>query len=152
MKIHRCPHGNEENKKHKGIELKEFKSDKPVIFDTPKRMLVCNKAELLVDEYIDTVYAYIPGAEYPVKTGCNGFYRCAEIPEQPKPRWATDRELAKWLAQGNGDFRCVVENDGIRKIDFSYIEDMMPAMDCVVRKWNDKDWHKPSVEYLGLEY
>lgn len=138
--------------KYKGIELKEFTSDKPVVFDPPKKMFVCNKAELLGDANIEIVYAYIPGAEYPVKTGTNCFGRCAEIPEQPNPRRATDRELAKWLAQGNGQFTNVNAAYAWTELDvLKENEDRPCDPEWRIRKWDDDEWHEPTEDYMGLE-
>jgi hypothetical protein len=82
----------------------------------------------------------------------NGAYEyCAEIPEKPAPRMATNRELARWLAQGNGEvidsthyintyheyFRCLDKNEVHKTIQ--------------VRKWDDTEWHTPDVEYMGIE-
>lgn len=44
--------------KYKGIELEEFKIDKPVAFNRPKRMLVWNTDQGSPVE--DIVFAYIP--------------------------------------------------------------------------------------------
>ena len=87
--------------KYKGIELKEFESEKPVLFDPPKRMLVWNDCD---DEPSkDNVFAFIPKAKthFPVIGTDDSFEHCAEIPEVMCRR-ATNRELAKWLVQGNG--------------------------------------------------
>ena len=142
--------------KYNGIELKEFKSDKPVVFDQPKKMFVFDKAELLDNDYIDTVYAYIPDAEYPVKTGRNCFERCAEIPEipeEPKPRRATNLELAKWLSQGNGIYRltCLPASWGSELALRNDTSECAVNNDIQIRKWDDKEWHEPTADYMGLE-
>lgn len=64
----------------------------------------------------------------------------------------TNRELARWLAEGNGEYQ-------MRKGDqFScfnvYSYDAQDANEPTeipcVRKWNDSEWHEPTREYLGL--
>ena len=85
---------------YNGIELKEFTSDRPVTFDPPKKMLVW-------DEIMDTplevkVCSYMPAWRYPVGTSTQTFCHCAEIPEEPKPRRATNIELMKWLPHIRG--------------------------------------------------
>ena len=67
--------------KYKGKELKEFTSDKPVVFDSPKNMVVW-------DGYFQgrthkaMVLAYLPGRRLRV-IGTNGAYsHCADIPEE----------------------------------------------------------------------
>lgn len=136
--------------KYKGNELQEFTTDKPIVFDPPKKMFVCDTAELLSDCNIDYVYAYIPAAEYPVKTSRNCFSRCAEIPEDMKPRRATNRELAKWLAHGNGE--CKDARVGKVWLTYEYYanEEYDECSSYIkIRNWDD-EWHEPTVDYMGL--
>ena len=64
--------------KYKGIELKEFKSEKPVLFDPPKRMLVwdCNVETPTEAE----VLAFIPNRYRKVIEQTSVYIHCAEIP------------------------------------------------------------------------
>lgn len=74
----------------------------------------------------------------------------AEIPEEPKPRRATNRELAEWLAKGNGQKS---GNKGIACVSYSYghlADDCEIEKTVVVRKWEDNEWHEPTVDYMGL--
>ena len=122
--------------KYKGIELKEFESEKPVLFDPPKRMLMWNNCDSGPSEA--NVFAFIPNRRYPVIGIDNSFDHCAEIPEDSS-RLATVLQFAKWVATGNGLF-------------FDEIDENSPVSDSVlVRKRGDKEWHKPTREYLGLE-
>ena len=50
--------------KYKGIELKEFESEKPLLFDPPKLMLVWNDGNSEPSK--DNVFAFIPNRCYPV--------------------------------------------------------------------------------------
>ena len=135
--------------KYKGIELKEFTSEKPVIFDQPKRMLVWD-----YDDETPTkkdVLAFIPNRCYPVIATDDNLDHCAEIPEVMCRR-ATNRELAKWLALGNGQYRV---SGGIRiwtehPYDIGHDDDTCSKF-IKVCKWCDKEWHEPTREYLGLE-
>ena len=134
--------------KYKGIELKEFESEKPVLFDPPKRMLVW--------DYVDgtpiekDVIAFIPNRYHKVIEQTSLYIHCAEIPEVVCRR-ATNRELAKWLVLGNGQYQV---SGG--RIWTEHIYDLgHDDEDCLrgilVRKWCDKEWHEPTLEYLGLE-
>ncbi len=126
--------------KHNGIELKEFTSDRPVVFDPPRDMLVWDSG--YSEALARLVHAYVPVRHWPVIAEDNNWTHCAEIPEQPKPRRATNRELAKWLAQGNGE-RVFVDD---------HRSDNLPVSECVrVRKWDDEEWHEPTADYMGLE-
>lgn len=72
-------------------------------------------------------------------------------PEESKP--VTNRELARWLAQGNGEYY-EYDCDGWeshRCIEYQYEQDNLPVSKVMVRKWEDEEWHNPTREYLGLE-
>ena len=65
--------------KYKGIELNEFTSDKPVLFDPPKLMLVWN--DCYNEPLEDSVFAFIPKTHFRVIGTDYNFDYCAEIPE-----------------------------------------------------------------------
>ena len=144
---------------YKGIELKEV--TKPQIFDPPKKMVVWNYNEghpVGVREL--PVIAILPRLQTHLSILCKdgGLERwatsCAEIPEEPKPRRATNRELARWLAQGNGEYTNLKSEFYDNFSSFSYREckkDMEVYENFEVRKWDDTEWHEPTVDYMGLE-
>lgn len=143
--------------KYKGIELNEFTSDTPIAFDPPREMFVWDNSNN--EPRKAEVYAYLPRRSPRVQ--CNDFewYHCAEIPEEPKSRRATNRELAKWLAQGKGEKKYTEEtepDDGcfFAGNDYNYdcSEADSPVDECfTIRKWDDEDWHEPTADYMGLE-
>lgn len=141
---------------YNGMELEEFTSDKPVIFDPPKKCIVwmnnlnCNCVELGT-AWIHDVVAYLPRKSCKVFTVNDMFEHCAIIPEKPAPRRATNIELTKWLARGNG----MVKNNNntifasmggynLEKLNNTCAEWVK------VRKWDDTEWHAPDVEYMGI--
>lgn len=71
-------------------------------------------------------------------------------PKKSKP--VTNRELARWLAKGNGEFtidelnRCCYEH----RYDPDN-EDEPVSAKFLIRKWEDSVWHEPTREYMGLE-
>lgn len=138
--------------KYNGIEFTEFKSDKPVAFNPPKQMLVWNFGSEPVKSDV-CVYAYLPDHAWPVKCSDMSWRHCAEIPDAPKPRRATNRELARWLAQGNGLYK----NRHVRGQSYSDIGSNEFTLDdecstnLLIRKWEDNEWHEPTVDYMGLE-
>ncbi len=136
--------------KYKGIELKEFTSDRPVVFDPPREMLVWDSTDTQTLRRV--VLAYLPERNpRRVITEFGSAYFCAEIPEEPNPRWATNQELAKWLAQGNGQ----VTNEGVYAFASMDVvkgdEDEPCKSECRIRKWDDAEWHEPTADYMGLE-
>ena len=136
--------------KYKGIELKEFTSDRPVTFDPPKKMLVWNE---IMDTPLEAkVYSYMPARRYPVGTSTQTFCHCAEIPEEPKHRRATNIELMKWLAQGNG-CRTNTAYTGVWAAyeSYTHMADRLCNESVHIRKWEDKEWHEPTADYMGLE-
>ena len=101
------------------------------------------------------VLAIVNGREngYPVITKTGAYRHCAEIPEEPKPRRATNRELSKWLAKGHGEYSntvCCTTS----YITYEYLLDSAESEvsdNILVRKWDDADWHEPTVDYMGIE-
>ena len=132
--------------KYKGIELTEV--TEPQFFNPPKKMLVW-------DHYGDVVelkvYAVVNrGADsFPVICQYSTWKHCAEIPES-KPKSVTYRELARWLAEGNGE----VKWSNTVCTNWNYLidnENEFLSENFSVRKWDDTEWHNPTREYLGLE-
>ena len=135
--------------KYKGIELNEFTSDKPVVFDPPKRMLVwdCNDETPTEKDVI----AFIPNRYHKAIEQMSVYIHCAEIPDTGS-ELATNLELAKWLVQGNG--QCKTGGSPRLWTEYSYgigyDEEACPNT-IKARKWDDTEWHEPTLEYLGLE-
>lgn len=89
----------------------------------------------------------------------------------PAPEWLDDheyrimqegdnhvshRELARWLAQGRGEWRWykVGNVTPFAQVTFNYsVEDSSFSVKglVLVRKWEDSEWHEPTREYMGLE-
>ena len=133
---------------YKGIELKEV--TEPQIFDPPKKMLVWDRYG---DEVELEVYAITSRKDFPVICENTAWLHCAEISEVSESELVTYRELARWLAKGNGE----VKNAGTICPNWNYYdyyddEENKPVKDSLlVREWDDTEWHKPTREYLGLE-
>lgn len=142
---------------YNGVDVESL--DTPQVFDPPRDMVTWNYRN---GEFCDVaereVLAILPNImqhdRVVFKSGISIGYAkyCALLPDPPKPRRATNIELTKWLAQGNG----MVKN-GNNKIFASMggynLEKLNNA--CAgwvkVRKWGDTEWHEPTADYLGLE-
>lgn len=138
--------------KYKGKELLEI--TEPQVFSPPKKMLVINELDdAFKEEYVVAIIDNGTNYRVIVEEGTCKFtcyQACYEIPEDPKPRIATRRELSKWLAQGNGEFI----QPHVISSNFSYCpgdEDNTVEGHYQVRKWDDTDWHEPDVQYMGIE-
>ena len=130
--------------KYKGIELKEV--TEPKIFDTPKKMLVWDSYSNLVE--LD-VYAITSRKDFPVICENSTWRHCAEIPEVTESELVTYRELARWLAEGNGEVMWA--NTVLSNWNYSADEENKALDESLsVRKWYTTEWHKPTREYLGL--
>lgn len=131
---------------YNGMELEEI--TEPQVFDPPQEMLV-------IDEYGDKPIkkrvAAILATGYchnVVATDKTFWQSCFWIPDPPKPRRATNRELARWLAQGNGE--CLgSQDDADTAWNYPMESSNAPLREgAKVRKWSDTEWHEPTVEYL----
>ena len=132
--------------KYKGIELEEV--TEPQIFDTPKDMFVWDDDD---DESCSpsqaSVCAIVRHREYPVIAVSAFYQHCAYY---PKPKPVTHRELARWLAKGNGEVMWA--NNVLSNWNYSTDEENKALDESLsVRKWDDNEWHKLTREYLGLE-
>lgn len=73
------------------------------------------------------------------------FMLCYLVSEPKEPRRMTNRELAKWLAQGNGQCRFTANAVGTA---YSYgIFDGKEIPDNIkIRGWDEEEWHEPVIE------
>jgi len=67
------------------------------------------------------------------------------IKPEPKKRLMTNRELAKWCAQGNGqwsyDTVCTYAT-----YDYCDDDNELVGSNIRIRAWNEEEWHEPLVE------
>lgn len=79
-------------------------------------------------------------------------------PEEEKP--VTNKELALWLAQGNGQiyhhddsgFRTEVKTShGYHQEEDSFDCNINQNLHCKIRKWGETEWVTPTREYMGLD-
>ena len=131
--------------KYKGIELTEV--TEPQLFDHPKKMLVLESYENITEL---NVYAIVSRKDFPVICENTTWLHCAEIPEVLESKIVTCRELARWLAEGNGEF--LNGNTCLPNWNYNIIQENDSVSETMlVRKWDDTEWHKPTREYFGLE-
>ena len=75
-------------------------------------------------------------------------------PEETKPaddRRATYRELAMWLAKGNGEYKIIGYLGAGTKHEYMEEHGNKPLThDYRVRKWTETEWHEPTIAYMGL--
>lgn len=65
----------------------------------------------------------------------------------------TNRELAMWLALGNGECKYVNWSSDMALHSYTYREDNSDKElgdDLLVRKWSDLEWHKPTKSYMRI--
>ena len=133
---------------YNGMELEEVKE--PQVFDEPREMLAWGSGH----PTRRFIVAILPGGTA-VDIDRNWLSHCAFVPEKAAPRRATNRELSKWLAQGNGEW-CLTNGTGqigaSTNYGYSTYEENKNVIDGVlVRKWDDADWNEPTLKYLELE-
>ena len=141
---------------YNGMELEEFKPEKPEIFLRPRKALCWDGDNYEMSfRSVCNVFAVVPYMNPPVYTESrdgrqdSSWYHCALLPDPPKPRRATWLDVARWCATGNG----LVYDSDRDKIDtgimFKPSNASEPIMDEIkVRKWSDNEWHNPTVDYL----
>lgn len=141
--------------KYKGMELEEI--TEPQIFDPPKKMVVDDGQNSPRTAIVTAILAQSSGHSFRVLTDNNVicYRRCALLPEKPAPRRATNRELAKWLAQGKGEWGIskfgVIEKAEIGWFYDTGYEKQILQSELRVRKWDDTEWQVPTVDYMGIE-
>ena len=137
---------------YNGVEVKEFTSDNGIVFDPPKQMLVWDDDVFCIVNDPVPVHAYVPKRLLRVVAADGSWKHCAEIPEALKHRRATNIELMKWLAKGNGYCRSVMGDLIWTAHDIERESADRPChKNFQIRKWEDADWHEPTVDYMGLE-
>lgn len=68
-------------------------------------------------------------------------------PEEPKSRRMTYRELAEWLAKGNGQAkagRCAITQ--LIYSNFDKIDNMEIPEEYKIRRWNSNEWIEPTYD------
>ena len=86
-------------------------------------------------------------SSYYEKRFCNGYgdFALAYLVEEPKkPRRMTNRELAKWLAQGNGQ-KATINGNAVCCHNYDLDDDNKEVEDCMIRGWDEAEWHEPIV-------
>lgn len=75
----------------------------------------------------------------------NSYALCYLVSEPNKPRRMTNKELARWLAQGNGQWKGRAANT--IGISYSYGLDDYDVPDSImIRGWDEAEWREPFVE------
>lgn len=149
---------------YKGKEIEEI--TEPQIFNPPQRMLVWDDEGGKPNVKEALVQAIVVSKHSDCKVICENdsslirFGHCAKIPRL----LATNFELSKWLAQGNGEVLTLMINDGHHReavtSEWHYFsgteaEEVSYGFNGArckgVRRWDDPHWHEPTKEYLGIE-
>ena len=133
--------------KYKGKELVEITT--PQIFDPPQEMLVWNDTFLIEPKKVN-VCAIVKLKDYyaAIEIGKVPSYQWQHCAEIPKARRVTNRELSKWLAQGNGEMKAGSEL-AYTHMNYNLIRANSEADSTAkVRKWDDTEWHEPTVDYM----
>lgn len=149
------------------IDIGKYKVEpvtKLQVFDPPKEMLVWSYREGKPENIeVAEVMAIISKLEchanviYKLKgddrtcywSSCCGLIKSGLV----KCRYATMRELAKWLAQGNGE-RTATNYSDVYSDMWVYPknrENVPVDKDVLVRKWDDEKWHEATIDYLGIK-
>lgn len=139
--------------KYKDMELEEITESQ--IFDPPRKCVVWDGDSFNSPCEQDVIAIFPDSAKLKNKVIDSNLYRyqhCAILPEKPAPRRATNRELAKWLAQGNGEVKYASQYAVKIHIEYGTKSDNDPCHESFkIRKWEDTEWHEPTIDYMGIE-
>lgn len=143
---------------YKGQELTEITTTQ--LFNPPRKMLVWDYGTVVYERVVQAILTDDKGNIAVCTQSPTGGWilwkHCAEIPESTTPRRATRRELAKWLAQGKGEwtYRTDVCSPHNARTYYEYNFDTAEhqvRIDALVRKWDDTEWHEPTIDYMEIE-
>lgn len=81
-----------------------------------------------------------------------------QFPTYYRTRRITNRELALWLAHGNGEacyFSGVQASDCFTEFRYPPDDGDKPVSPCppvrlMIRRWYEAEWHEPTADYIGL--
>lgn len=145
---------------YKGKELKDI-SRTPQVIVPPRYMLVWDEQQErvgvfpvtpLVVKVLAIVDSKVPNGRVIAEHGST-FLRYGHCADIPKLR-VTNRQLSRWLAEGNGEAKHTGIDDALASANYTYVDsrcdEEVPGY-MKVRKWGDTDWHEPTLEYMGLE-
>lgn len=76
-------------------------------------------------------------------------YRVKQNDVKQNDKFCTNRQLAKWLAQGNGE---IITGQFVSTCHMYEEEDANNEVEnFLVRKWDDEGWHNPTLDYMGIK-
>lgn len=136
--------------KYKGMEVTEANGADYPLSSTPKKMLVWYDGAItpIVADVLGYYNGYWLAADDADK-GVVSYGHAAEIP-QAEEKLLTNREISRWLAQGNGEW-CATEGDKANRANIGWwyekgYEDEA-VTNILIRKLSDSEWHRPTREY-----
>ena len=139
---------------YNGMDLEVFTPENTTAFNPPIKCVGWNDKNVKVEFELSSALSKDIWLHRFIGKSKDGnpvaFMFCALLPDPPKPRRATNRELARWLAMGNGE-RIDKNCKYVEGASFSYKlhEQNCEVDECyMVRKWSDTEWHEPTVDYL----
>jgi len=133
---------------YNGMELEEFAPEDNRFFNPPVKAVFINADHVPIREKM--LYSFDKRFKCPFTDEENLCWpHCALLPDPPVPRRATNRELARWLIEGNAQIRHSDSDMVYVGWNYKEFEDDFPCSNNVlVRKWSDTEWHEPTVDYL----
>jgi hypothetical protein len=76
-------------------------------------------------------------------------YRVKENDVKQNDKICTNRQLEKWLAQGNGECKTATLVSSYHIYEENKANNKLEHF--LVRRWDDEDWHKPTLDYMGIK-
>ena len=83
---------------------------------------------------------------YPFKNDCGASYQFIREVIDEKNTLMTHRQLAEWLAKGNGQYK-FDDTMFFSHLTYHYIEDDEPVDESIpIRRWDSDEWVVPTVD------
>lgn len=76
-------------------------------------------------------------------------YRVKQNDVKQNDKICTNSQLAKWLAQGNGECKVATLVSTYHFYEEKNADNELEYF--LVRRWDDEDWHKPTLDYMGIK-
>lgn len=139
-----------EHKSHPFLSDKEslnFDFAQFAYYDPNYELKVAHHNGVAIEFYDEDLTKWVEETE--PKWWDNVKYRVKQNDVKQNDKICTNRQLSKWLAQGNGE--CKTATFTATCNVYEEEEANNEVENILVRKWEDEDWHNPTLDYMEIK-